>query len=72
MKGPFTNTQNSKPGIDCVVQYEVAKVAGFFIVFRVGQRPSTRSLNLIIFRTKENAIELFNMIFVNTSPKGSF
>ena len=72
IKGPLTNKQNSKLGIDCVVAYEVVKVAGFFIVFQGGQRPSTRILNFFIFRKNESAMELFNMIFENTSPKGSF
>ena len=59
--------------MDCVVAYEVVKVAGFFIVFQGGQRPSsTRVLNFFIFRKNESAMELFNMIFENASPKGSF
>ena len=72
IKGPLINKQNSTLGIDCVVAYEVVKVAGFFIVFQGGQRPSTRILNFFIFRKNESAMELFNMIFENTSPKGSF
>ena len=72
IKGSLTKKQNSKLGIDCVVAYEVVKVAGFFIVFQGGQRPSTRILNFFIFRRNESAMELFNMIFENTSPKGSF
>ena len=52
--------------------YEVVKVAGFFIVFQGGQPLSTRILNFFIFRKNESAMELFNMIIENTSPKGSF
>ena len=33
---PFTNVQNSKPRIQCIVAYEVSKVAEFFIVFPGG------------------------------------
>ena len=72
IKGPLTNKKNSKLGIYCVVAYEVVKVAGFVIVSQGGQRPSARVLNFFIFRKNESAVELFNMIFENTSPKGSF
>ena len=71
IKDPLTNKQNSKLGIDCMVAYKVVKVAGCFIVFQGGQRPSTHILNFFIFRKNESAMELFNMIFENTSPKGS-
>ena len=68
----FTNTQNSKLGIDCVVAYEVVKVAGFFIVYSGGQWPSTRILNFFIFRKKERAMELLRVMSkqaaVNNNP----
>ena len=44
-KGPFTNIQNNKPGIQRAVAYGVNEVAEFFIVFPGGQGPPRRNFS---------------------------
>ena len=71
IKGPFTNIQNSKPGIQRFVAYGGSEVAEFSIVFPGGRGPHRRNLNFWILRKKQSAMELFISIFENSSPKGS-
>ena len=52
--------------------YERGKDARFLLVSRGPERASSHILNFSIFLKNEKAVELLNVIFENSSPKGYF
>ena len=55
-----------------MTEYQQAENARFLEVFRGGQSGRLPDFNFSFFYKNEKAMELFNTIFENSSPKGSF
>ena len=70
MKRPFTNSQNSEPGIDCIVAYEVVKLASFFIVYSGGSATVYAYFELFYFSQKRKRDRIFKYDFWKNFTKG--